>query len=83
MRCALYLAALSAARFDPILRRFYQHLLAAGKKKMVALTAVMRKLIVLLNRLLKNPHFQLASLAPTAPGLFPSNARVWGRRSPD
>lgn len=59
VRCALYMAALSAARFDPILHRFYQHLLKAGKKKMVALTAVMRKLIVLLNRLLKNASFQL------------------------
>ena len=59
MRNALYMAALSAARFDPILQHFYQRLLATGKKKMVALTAVMRKLIVLLNRLLKNPHFQL------------------------
>ena len=42
VRCALYMAALSAARHDPILRAFHQRLLAAGKKKMVALTAVMR-----------------------------------------
>lgn len=67
VRCALYMAALSAARFDPILQRFYQRLLAAGKKKMVALTAVMRKLIVLLNRLLKNPHFQLQASAGSTP----------------
>jgi transposase len=59
VRCALYMAALSAARHDPILKAFRQRLLDAGKKKMVALTAVMRKLIVLLNRLLKNPNFQL------------------------
>lgn len=59
VRCALYMAALSAARYDPILKAFYQRLLRAGKKKMVALTAVMRKLIVLLNRLLKNPNFKL------------------------
>jgi transposase len=61
VRCALHMAALSAARHDPILKAFHQRLLAAGKKKMVALTAVMRKLIILLNRLLKNPHFQLQS----------------------
>lgn len=60
VRCALYMAALSAVRHDPILRDFYGRLRAAGKKPLVALTAVMRKLVVLLNRLLKNPHFQLA-----------------------
>lgn len=59
VRCALYMAALSAARHDPILKAFRQRLLDAGKKKMVALTALMRKLIVLLNRMLKNPDFQL------------------------
>jgi transposase len=59
VRCALHMASLSASRYDPILRTFHQRLLAAGKKKMVALTAVMRKLIVLLNRLLKHPNFQL------------------------
>ena len=48
---------LSAAR---ILKKFYQRLLAAGKPKKLALTAVMRKLVVLLNRLLKNPQFNLA-----------------------
>lgn len=59
VRCALYMAALSAVRHDRILREFYLRLRAAGKKPMVALTAAMRKLIVLLNRMLKNPHFHL------------------------
>jgi transposase len=59
VRRALYMVAMSAVRHDPILKVFYQRLLAAGKKKMVALTAVMRKLIVLLNRILKNPGFKL------------------------
>jgi transposase len=59
VRTALYMAALTALRFDPILRAFYQRLTAAGKPKMVALTAVMRKLLVLLNRLLRNPNFKL------------------------
>lgn len=63
VRCALYMAALSAIRHDPILQQFYQHLRSAGKVKMVALTAVMRKLIVLLNRLLKNPNFKLQTLS--------------------
>ena len=60
MRRVLYMAALVAARFNPILKAFYQRLLADGKPKKLALTAVMRKLIVLLNHLLKNPEFKLA-----------------------
>jgi transposase len=59
VRCALYMAALSAVRHDPILRRFYLRLRGTGKKALVALTAVMRKLALLLNRMLKNPHFKL------------------------
>jgi transposase len=59
VRCALYMAALSAVRHDPILREFYQRLRAAGKKPKVALAAAMRKLIVLLNHMLKIPNFHL------------------------
>jgi transposase len=61
VRCALYMATLNAMRRDRILKEFYQRLLTAGKKPLVAMTAVMRKLIVLMNRLLKNPNFQLAN----------------------
>lgn len=61
VRCVLYMAAVSAVRHDRILKDFYLRLLAAGKKPKVALTACMRKLIILMNRLLKNPHFQLAT----------------------
>lgn len=60
VRTALYMAALSAVRHDRILKAFYQRLRAAGKKPLVALTACMRKLIILMNRLLKNDLFQLA-----------------------
>lgn len=60
VRRVLYMAATVAARFNPMLCAFYQRLVAAGKPKKVALTAVMRKLIILLNQLLKNPHFALA-----------------------
>ena len=59
-RCALYMAALSAVRHDRILREFYTRLCEAGKKPLVALTAAMRKLVVLLNRMLKKPAFTLA-----------------------
>ena len=60
VRRALYMAALSASRSNHLLKPFYDRLLAAGKPAKVALTAVMRKLIVLMNHLLKNPNFSLA-----------------------
>lgn len=60
VRRVLYMAATVAARFNPILKAFYERLVASGKPKKVALTAVMRKLVVLLNKLLKNPDFTLA-----------------------
>jgi transposase len=72
VRCALYMAALSAVRYDPILHRFHQHLLLKGKKPLVALTAVMRKLIVLLNRLLKNPKFVLQAKPNSSPRTVPT-----------
>jgi len=56
---ALYMAALVAARSNRLLKAFYQRLRAANKPAKVALTAVMRKLIVLMNHILKNPHFAL------------------------
>lgn len=59
VRGALYMAALSSVRYDPILRAFYTRLCQAGKKPLVALTAAMRKLIVLLNHMLKKPAFKL------------------------
>jgi len=53
-RSAVYLAALSAIRCNPVLRAFYQHLLAAGKPKMVALIAVARKILTILNAILRD-----------------------------
>ena len=60
VRCALYMATLSAVRHDRILKEFYLRLRAAGKKPLVAITACMRKLVILMNHLLKNPNFSLA-----------------------
>ena len=54
LRSGLYMAALSAARFNPILSRFYQRLRAKGKPHKLALTAVMRKLLLALNHSLKH-----------------------------
>jgi transposase len=53
-RSAVYLAALSAIRCNPTLKAFYQHLLAAGKPKMVALIAVARKTLTILNAMLRD-----------------------------
>jgi len=59
VRNVLYMAAVAATRHNPILAAFYQRLLAEGKPPKVALVAVMRKMIIVLNRLLKDPHFTL------------------------
>jgi len=53
VRSGLYMAALVAARYNPILREFYQRLRSAGKPPKLALTAVMRKLLIVLNSRLK------------------------------
>jgi transposase len=60
-RNALYMATLTAMRYDRILKEFYLRLRAAGKKPLIAMTACMRKLVILMNQLLKNDHFQLAN----------------------
>ena len=54
VRAALYMGALVASRHNPAIRDFYQRLLAAGKPKKVALVASMRKLLVILNGMLKH-----------------------------
>ncbi|MFZ1221190.1 MAG: IS110 family transposase [Chthoniobacterales bacterium] len=53
LRCGLYMAALVAARRNPILAPFYQRLRRAGKPPKLALTATMRKLLIVLNSALK------------------------------
>ena len=53
VRTSLYFAAIAAARFNPDLAPFYKRLREAGKKPKVAITAVMRKLVVLANSLFR------------------------------
>jgi transposase len=53
VRATLYMAALAGTRCNPVLRTFYQRLRAAGKKAKVALTACMRKLLVILNAIVR------------------------------
>ena len=57
IRKALYMAALVGSRYNPVLKEFYQRLLAKGKPKKLALIAVMRKLLCHLNSLMKR-HLQ-------------------------
>jgi transposase len=54
VRSAIFMAALSAIRCNPVLRAFYQRLLARGKPKMVALIAVARKVLTILNAMLRD-----------------------------
>ena len=54
VRSVLYMATLSAIRHNPVIREFYQRLVARGKIKKVALVACMRKLLTILNRMLKD-----------------------------
>ena len=54
VRRALYMAALVASRHNPAIRRFYAHLIEQGKAPKLALTACMRKLLVILNTMVKN-----------------------------
>ena len=49
IKTALFMAALSASRFHPQLKRHYQSLIARGKKPIVAITAIARKLITIIN----------------------------------
>ena len=54
VRSVLYMAALSAKKFNPVIRKFYERLIQHGKEKKVALTACMRKLLVILNAMLRS-----------------------------
>lgn len=54
VRTALYMSALSATRYNPVIREFYHRLLGAHKPKKLALIACMRKLLVILNAMLKH-----------------------------
>lgn len=62
VRAALYMAAVTAVQYNPVLRAFYQRLLAAGKPTKVALVACMRKLLVILNAMVRDD-------TPWSPGL--------------
>lgn len=54
VRSALYMATLSAARYNPVIRAFYQRLLQGGKPKKVALVACMHKLLTIINAVIRS-----------------------------
>jgi Transposase and inactivated derivatives len=60
VRSVLYMAALSASKHNPRIKMFYDHLIRMGKEKKVALTACMRKLLVILNAIIRvNQNYTL------------------------
>lgn len=54
VRCALYMGTVVATRFNPVIKKFYQRLIEAGKKPKVAIVACMRKLLTILNVMIKD-----------------------------
>ena len=66
VRCALYLGAMSGVRFNPVLKAFYERLLADGKPKKLALTAVAHKLLIILNAMARDQTTWGESHAATA-----------------
>jgi transposase len=54
VRRVLYMAALAAVRFNPLIKAFYERLVAAGKRRKVALVAAMHKLLTVLNAILRD-----------------------------
>lgn len=67
LRAVLYMGVISAKRYNPVVKAFYERLRKAGKPVKVALTACMRKLLVILNAMVKHnthwneKHLQLVS----------------------
>jgi transposase len=62
VRSALYMSALTGIRYNPILKAQYDHLVKRGKEKKVAITACMRKMLTILNAMLRDQQpFRLAA----------------------
>jgi len=70
VRQALYMATLVATRYNPVIRPYYQRLRAAGKPAKVALIAAMRKLLIILNAMIK--HQTPWTLTPMRPSTAPA-----------
>lgn len=66
VRCMLYMATLVAVRYNPAIKAFYERLCSAGKKKKVALTACMHKLLIVINAMVKHNRPWQADYQPGA-----------------
>jgi transposase len=66
VRSVLYMATLAATRFNPVIKVFYQRLLKEGKKKKVAIIACMRKLLTILNSIIRDSKHWNSSLNPVS-----------------
>ena len=66
MRASLYMGALVATRYNPAIRELYLRLLAAGKPKKLALTACMRKLLTILNAMVRDGELRIIAPPPLA-----------------
>ena len=67
VRAVVYMAALVAIRHNPVIKVFHSRLIAAGKPKKVAIVACMRKLLTILNAMLRDQATWNASMHPTQP----------------
>lgn len=65
LRSSLFMPTLTATRHNPVIKAFYRHLLAQGKAKMTALIACMRKLLVILNSMVKSQTTWIQPLQAT------------------
>ncbi|MFN3420275.1 MAG: transposase [Armatimonadota bacterium] len=54
VRAALYMATLVAIRFNPVIREYYERLLSRGKAKKAAMVACMRKMLIILNAMMRD-----------------------------
>ena len=65
IRAVLYMATLASIRYNPTIQLFYKRLIGSGKAKMVAVTACTRKLLVILNAMMKTKTRWQAQITPT------------------
>ena len=64
VRSVLYMATLTGIRYNPVIRKHYQHLVSRGKEKKVALVACMRKLLTILNAMMRDQQpFRYAEMS--------------------
>ena len=64
VRDKLYMATLVATRWNPVISEYYQKLLQAGKAKKVAIVACLRKLLIIINTMVKKNSFWQCNLSP-------------------